>query len=369
MEPQPEDLFPIDACELLPTPAKRSEPEAQKLREKFSETFGRRAFHMTAEEAESNLAKRKKEKRTKRKLNLRERLKEESRQKKEQGIVLPYKMSEEKKRLRAETQAFLEKRFARGQRIAIDMSFTQKQGLKEVRSLAFQVCQSYFSMKTAPVDVAIHLTSYEGPVFVELEKMRADLWVCGRHPRLLEEVFADELDNLVYLSPDAEEVLETIDPSKIYVIGGIIDNTEESFVSKSRAFGLKVKSVKLDLDSVPNIGRYRKSLNVNAVFDILVQSIALGSVKEGIKAGLPSRYFDEKKAPGIPRFPKTKRSKAENQKSDEVQDTKEEVKEEKKEISKEAQSSVEVSQTTKEELSDGRKILSEEAKTQEKSSD
>ena len=33
------------------------------------------------------------------------------------------------------------------------------------------------------------------------------------------------MSNLVYLSPDAEEVLEHVDDNFIYVIGGIIDRT------------------------------------------------------------------------------------------------------------------------------------------------
>ena len=36
-------------------------------------------------------------------------------------------------------------------------------------------------------------------------------------------MFAGEVDKLVYLSPDATDVLMEIDPDKIYIIGGIAD--------------------------------------------------------------------------------------------------------------------------------------------------
>ena len=41
-------------------------------------------------------------------------------------------------------------------------------------------------------------------------------------------------EELVYLSPDAEEVLDTIDPAKVYVIGGLVDRS----VSKVAVGGL-----------------------------------------------------------------------------------------------------------------------------------
>lgn len=37
------------------------------------------------------------------------------------------------------------------------------------------------------------------------------------------EVFGDRKEDMIYLSPDAEEVLEEVDPSKIFIIGGIAD--------------------------------------------------------------------------------------------------------------------------------------------------
>jgi hypothetical protein len=45
----------------------------------------------------------------------------------------------------------------------------------------------------------------------------------GKHEQCHTEVFADEADKLVYLSPDATDVLLEIDPDKIYIIGGIAD--------------------------------------------------------------------------------------------------------------------------------------------------
>lgn len=43
------------------------------------------------------------------------------------------------------------------------------------------------------------------------------------HAEDLKDVIPPE--DIVYFSPDAEAVCETIDPSKVYVIGGLVDRS------------------------------------------------------------------------------------------------------------------------------------------------
>ena len=59
-------------------------------------------------------------------------------------------------------------------------------------------------------------------------------------------------ENIVYLSPDAEEVIETVDPEKTYVIGGIVDRVTEKgiprYASLEASQADKVKALRLPLD-------------------------------------------------------------------------------------------------------------------------
>jgi Trm5-related predicted tRNA methylase len=47
---------------------------------------------------------------------------------------------------------------------------------------------------------------------------------------------------VVFLSPDAPEVLETVDPGVLYVLGGIVDRTPQKYKSLffAREFSLEV---------------------------------------------------------------------------------------------------------------------------------
>ena len=55
------------------------------------------------------------------------------------------------------------------------------------------------------------------------------------------------VNELVYLSPDADEVLDTIDTSKVYVIGGLVDRSIAKNQSLNRAMALDIQCVRLPL--------------------------------------------------------------------------------------------------------------------------
>ena len=52
---------------------------------------------------------------------------------------------------------------------------------------------------------------------------------------------------LVYFSPDAEEALDAIDSSKVYVIGGLVDRSIAKNQSLNRANSMGVRCVRLPL--------------------------------------------------------------------------------------------------------------------------
>lgn len=65
-----------------------------------------------------------------------------------------------------------------------------------------------------------HQTPETNPSF---DSVGASKWPMTFHKECVEEVFKPE--EIIYFSPDAEEEIETIDPSKVYVIGGLVDRS------------------------------------------------------------------------------------------------------------------------------------------------
>jgi len=79
-----------------------------------------------------------------------------------------------------------------------------------------------------------------------------------------------EPSEIVYLSPDSENLLDEIDDSKVYVIGGIIDHDVISNVSLDFATKNKIQTARLPIKENIELFNASTVLTVNQVFDILV---------------------------------------------------------------------------------------------------
>ncbi|XP_069570950.1 tRNA methyltransferase 10 homolog B isoform X2 [Brachyistius frenatus] len=99
-------------------------------------------------------------------------------------------------------------------------------------------------------------------------------------------------ETVVYLTPDAEEALETVDADKVYVLGGLVDESIQKKLSLSRARELSVRTARLPVDEYMvkrnNVKNFHsKILAVNQVFDILVTFCDTGSWTEALRTWFP----------------------------------------------------------------------------------
>ncbi|GMF32653.1 unnamed protein product [Phytophthora fragariaefolia] len=113
------------------------------------------------------------------------------------------------------------------QRIAIDLGFDSIMNDKEIRSLANQLKLSYGAIKQMPEPFQLLFCNPSEQLEHSLERFGASNWYIQwrRGADSVAEHFPSE--DLVYLSPDSPNVLEKIDPTKIYVIGGIVDKSRK----------------------------------------------------------------------------------------------------------------------------------------------
>lgn len=192
----------------------------------------------------------------------------------------------------AAVKAKLEAGKAKGRRIVIDCEFEAKMSDRENKSLIAQLKYIYSKMKKSPVPVSLTLTGYGGRLEELIKYHNAEQWEMHWEPRTLAALLADgmlEKEKTVYLSPDASDVVSQIDTDTVYIIGGLVDGSVLKDVSKSKAAELGVRTQKLDLAAFKGNCSFRNCLNVNDVFNILVESMEGKPLADAVQANMPLR--------------------------------------------------------------------------------
>lgn len=184
-----------------------------------------------------------------------------------------------------------------GLNVIVDCGFENQMNVKELKSLAQQLNYVHLRMKKSENLFRLALINYTGG-FPEISKERninnwtfADLEVGD----ITEYVNKRGLnvENLVYLSPDADEELESFDYSKVYIIGGIVDATVNLNQTREKAKEFKIKSQKLPLDQFRKVNHFRPCLNINTVFYIIDNYLASKDMTLAILDALPERFKEE----------------------------------------------------------------------------
>ncbi|NXY64905.1 TM10B methyltransferase, partial [Callaeas wilsoni] len=101
------------------------------------------------------------------------------------------------------------------------------------------------------------------------------------------------LDAIVYLTPDSENVLEDIDPDKVYVLGGLVDESIHKQLTLRRAREQSLRTARLPIREymvkAPNSRNYHsETLAINQVFDVLSTYYETRSWPAALRAGVSS---------------------------------------------------------------------------------
>jgi len=74
-------------------------------------------------------------------------------------------------------------------------------------------------------------------------------WIIEKESRSYIEALKDQKENLVYLTADAETILEDLDPKKIYIIGGLVDRNRWKGITMKKAQEQGIQTAKLPIGS------------------------------------------------------------------------------------------------------------------------
>ena len=159
--------------------------------------------------------------------------------------------------------------------VAVDCAYDSQLTAKEINSLASQIryCYAVNRRSSAPCFLAAtsvagltleHLQNEAGfaewtsRAFTSTDKDLTAYYPKGRHA------------DLIYLTRDAESVLDTLEADKIYIIGGIVDRNRLKKAALARAEELQISTARLPIDTYLQKMESTRVLTCNHVFGILM---------------------------------------------------------------------------------------------------
>jgi len=218
---------------------------------------------------------------------------EERRTQKEQNPLRRRRPHEDEK---LKTQEKLIKAQQIGAQVVIDCQYNDQMSEKEQRRFAQQLRRVYSSNKAASDPLHLYFTNLcpTGEFYKVCTQVNDgfEKYLVERTDRSILEAFSDQLGKLVYLSPDAPLPLDFFDPSKIYIVGGLVDETTRSNVTASFTQSKSIPSARLPIQEYferGEQGTYKTVLTVNQIVDIILKWYETKDWIKAIQVGLPQR--------------------------------------------------------------------------------
>ncbi|KAJ3147232.1 tRNA methyltransferase 10 [Geranomyces michiganensis] len=178
--------------------------------------------------------------------------------------------------------------------IVIDLDFEDKMKDVETRSTAMQISRCYSANKHSPTPVHLHLTSFKGAIKQALSQSdpNHENWQTSKCPA---EFHTEDLigafpchENLVYLTADSPNTIETLEDDTNYVIGGLVDKNRYPGLCFKKAQDFGLRHGKLPIGEHLQMST-RKVLTINHVFEIMVKYLETKDWLQAFLAVMPAR--------------------------------------------------------------------------------
>lgn len=175
-------------------------------------------------------------------------------------------------------------------RVVIDCGFDDLMGKLDVTKLSKQIQRSYASNRTSDNPFQFYICNFGGQTQTRFEDSLAEYknWDVNFRKEGLNEVF--DKDCIVYLSAESPNVLTTLDPEKVYVIGGLVDHNHHKGICHERAVATGWGHAQLPIKEFMHFNA-RKVLTVNHVFEILVAYTETNDWGMAFDRVIPQRKF------------------------------------------------------------------------------
>lgn len=180
--------------------------------------------------------------------------------------------------------------------ICFDLGWAGSMSTKEISKLASQIGRIHGANKKASRPAKVYFTSFEKTSMLYQECLRKHIgfeqFPIEMDSKPHHELFAK--DDIVILSPDAQQPLEQVELGKVYVIGGIVDETRKKQLTLDQAEANQITARRLPIREHLELADQSKRgvctiLAANQVFEILLKQFETGCWTEALKVGVPPR--------------------------------------------------------------------------------
>ncbi|KAI0511680.1 hypothetical protein KFK09_012312 [Dendrobium nobile] len=176
-----------------------------------------------------------------------------------------------------------------GQKVVLDLEFSDLMSPTEIQSLAHQIMYCYAANGKCEYPAHLWLTGCNGNIGSQLQRLPGyDKWIIEKESRPYIEVFQDHKEKLIYLTADAETTLEELDTNRIYIIGGLVDRNRWKGITMKKANEQGIQSAKLPIGNYIKLAS-SQVLTVNQVVEILLKFVETGDWKNAFFTVIPQR--------------------------------------------------------------------------------
>ncbi len=175
--------------------------------------------------------------------------------------------------------------------IVFDLSFDGIMVNRETSSLCSQIMRCYAANRRAEKPFNLEVSGLAGGVAERFSSMypehtRWDIAFSSEHFLSTHP----EKENIVYLTPDTDTILDTIESDKIYIIGGIVDKNRFKGKTSQTAQELGLKTARLPVPEFIDL-KTSPVLTIYHVLEIMLKFKECGDWKQSLEAFVPRRNF------------------------------------------------------------------------------
>ena len=174
--------------------------------------------------------------------------------------------------------------------IAIDCSYESLMSDKEVNKTRRQIQQCYGRLRKFEHPFHFHLASFNIDSRLYQHCQTKVDGFDSLYITKSDASFVDMFDDIVFMSPDSDNVLQSVEDGKTYVVGGLVDTNIRRHTTASRCRELGVVTARLPIqEHFEGTNHKDQVLTIDQVFHILLSVYHGVSWEEALLKVLPRR--------------------------------------------------------------------------------